>query len=226
MSSWRTLARSGSPMARWLICASRPEFELLGHVRVLPERLHLRPERLLLLADRGVVPLELRATLAKGADDALDVALRFLVLGEVGAHPVAEGNDSEELSGTALGQIVLCRVQLLDRAAKIEQALGDGCIALTETPHRPGRAVEQAVAHVGGRSDLAVGEAVDVVDAPAVVVAMDVDRAETTDEGGHHGVDSFGGFRVDGHLALGLGRPHSRGCLRRREGELGKVCRH
>ena len=189
--------------------------ELLGHVRVLAEGLHLRPQRLLLLGDRRVVLLQLGAAFPQGADDALDVALRLLVLGEVRPDAVAERNDAEQLAGSALGQIVLRRVQLLDRAPQLEEALGDRCVTLAETAHRAGRPVEQPVAHVGRRADLAVGEAVDVVDTSAVVVAVDVDRPEASDERRHHGVDPFGGLRVDGHLALGL-------CGSDRGGRLGR----
>ena len=143
------------------------------------------------------------------------MALRLLVLGEVRTDPVTEGDDAEELARTALGQVVLGRVQLLDRAAQLEEALGDRRVTLAETAHGAGRPVEQPVAHVGRRADLAVGEAVDVVDTSAVVVAVDVDRPEASDERRHHGVDPFGGLRVDGHLALGLCRGDRRGRLGR-----------
>ena len=189
--------------------------ELLGHVRVLAECLHLRPERLLFLGDRRVVLLQLGPAFPQGADDALDVALRLLVLGEVRTDPVTEGDDAEELAGTALGQIMLRRVQLLDRAPQLEEAFGDRCVTLAETAHGAGRPVEQPVAHIGRRADLAVGEVVDIVDTSAVVVAVNVDRPEASDERRDHGVDTLGGLRVDGHLALGLCRGDRRGRLGR-----------
>ena len=176
MSSWRTLRPLGIADRDVVDLRLEAGVELLGHVRVLAERLHLRPERLLLLGDRRVVLLQLGAAFAQAPTMPSMWLCDFWYLAKYARTRSPKGTTPRSLRGTALGQIVLRRVQLLDRAAQLEEALGDRCVTLAETAHRAGRPVEQPVAHVRRRADLAVGEAVDIVDTSAVVVAVDVDR--------------------------------------------------
>jgi len=76
-------------------------------------------------------------------DDGVDVGLARLVAGEVGAQPIAEGNEPQQLPRSE--EIALTtRIERLDLAAELQQAAADDplaaigpfCMVLTERSRR------------------------------------------------------------------------------------------
>ena len=103
--------------------------------------------------ERGVVLGELVLAVAQGVQDAVEVALRRLVLAEVVGDLVAERHHAEELLGAGR----LLRVEVLDGAAQLEQRRAD-LRALGQAALLQGldRRAEQPVRGLGRRADVAV----------------------------------------------------------------------
>ena len=209
MSSLEHLGRArGRPIASVVDPRLEARVELLRHVGVLAERLHLRPERLLLLGDGGVVLLQLarrrhagRRRCPRCGSATSGSARSRREPGPRRARPRAA------CAGRPASGRACAGLSSSTERRSSSRLLAIGASPSPEAAHRPGRAVEQPVAHVGGRADLAVGEAVDVVDAPAVVVAVDVERPRgrrrTSATMASIRLAASGSMR---DLALGLGR--------------------
>ena len=131
----------------------QPRVEPLGDVDVLVQPTHGVPEVLLLHVERDVVLLELVLTVAQRVQDAVQVALRRLVLAEVVVDPVTERDHPEDLLAPAR----LGGVEVLDGPAQVEQGLADlAGLAEAALLERLDRRPEQPVARLGGAADVVV----------------------------------------------------------------------
>ncbi len=127
--------------------------EPLGDVDVLVQPAHRVPEVLLLHVQRDVVLAQLVLAVAQRVEDAVEVALRRLVLAEVVADAVAERDHPEDLLASAR----LAGVEVLHGAAQVEKGLADlAGLAQPALLERLDRRLEQPVAGLGGPADVVV----------------------------------------------------------------------